>query len=203
MFHLLSAADLNTLKRANAHFSDDLLSSLLNEPIEGQGIFWSSVGGKPYPVSLRVTSFEQQFPMRDPDYNRPAGKTVAQAIRDAVVPPGAAQPASPDTAFEPVVDAKQTMESLAIAAARANTNMMTKLTSEDGIAWYGFQLVLRDGLPEIDNRDQFAFKPGTASAFGNIRWCPRCGLGSLYKPAHREALGQAQKVSACLSLTTN
>jgi uncharacterized protein len=65
MFHLLSAADLNTLKRANAHFSDDLLSSLLNEPIEGQGVFWSSVGGKPYPVSLRVRSFEQQFSMRD------------------------------------------------------------------------------------------------------------------------------------------
>src|SRR5215472_13035236 len=86
MFHLLSAADLNTLKRANAHFSDDLLSSLLNEPIEGQGVFWSSVGGKPYPVSLRARSFEQQFPMRDPDYNRPAGNTVAQSLRSAVSP---------------------------------------------------------------------------------------------------------------------
>jgi hypothetical protein len=170
MFHLLSAADLNTLKRANAHFSDDLLSSLLNEPIEGQGVFWSSVGGKPYPVSLRVRSFEQQFPMRDPDYNRPAGKTVAQSIRDAVAPPGAAQPVSiapteeplepalePDTAFEPVVDAKQTMESRAIAAVRADTKTMNWLTSEDGMPWYGFQLALMEGLPEIDNRKQFAF----------------------------------------------
>jgi uncharacterized protein len=170
LFHLLSAADLNTLKRANAHFSDDLLSSLLNEPIEGQGVFWSSVGGKPYPVSLRVRSFEQQFPMRDPNYNRPPGKTVAQAIRDAVSPPGGAQPVSvapaeepqelevePDRTFEPVADAKQTMESQAIAAVRANTNTMTRLTSEDGMAWYGFQLALMDCLPEIDNRDQFAF----------------------------------------------
>jgi hypothetical protein len=51
IFHLLSAADLMSLKRANAHFSDDLLSSLLNEPIPGQGVFWSSVGGKQIPVS--------------------------------------------------------------------------------------------------------------------------------------------------------
>ena len=170
MFHLLSAADLNTLKRANAHFSDDLLSSLLNEPIEGQGVFWSSVGGKPYPVSLRVRSFERQFPMRDPDYNRPAGNTVAQSIRDAVSPPGVAQPVSivpaeeplepelePDRTFEPVADAKQTMESQAIAAVRANTKTMAWLTSEDGMPWYGFQLALMEGLPEIDNRKQFAF----------------------------------------------
>jgi len=61
IFHLLSAADLTTLKRANAHFSDDLLSSLLNEPIPGQGVFWSSVGGKPYPVSLRALSFEKML----------------------------------------------------------------------------------------------------------------------------------------------
>jgi hypothetical protein len=170
MFHLLSAADLNTLKRANAHFSDDLLSSLLNEPIEGQGVFWSSVGGKPYPVSLRVRSFEQQFPMRDPDYNLPAGKTVAQSIRDAVAPPGAAQPVSvapteepqepalePDMAFEPVVDAKQTMENRAIAAVRADTKTMNRLTSDDGMPWYGFQIALMERLPEIDNRKQFAF----------------------------------------------
>jgi hypothetical protein len=121
MFHLLSAADLNTLKRANAHFSDDLLSSLLNEPIEGQGVFWSSVGGKPYPVSLRVESFEEQFTMLDPEYDRPAGKTVAQAIREAVSPTGGTQLAGvpeepeeleepelePDRTFEPVADAIQ------------------------------------------------------------------------------------------------
>ncbi len=172
MFHLLSAADLNTLKRANAHFSDDLLSSLLNEPIEGQGVFWSSVGGKPYPVSLRVQSFEQQFSMRDPEYNRPTGKTVAQAIRDAVSPAGGMQATAvsadvpgepeepeqePDRRIEPVPDAKQTMESQAIAALRADATTMAKLTSEGGMAWYGFQLALRECLPEIDNRDQFAF----------------------------------------------
>src|SRR5690606_25020698 len=45
--HLLSSKDLTSLKRANAHLSDDLLISLLNEHIPGQGVFWRSVGGKP------------------------------------------------------------------------------------------------------------------------------------------------------------
>src|SRR5260370_40695998 len=49
VFHLLSSGDLKALQRANAHYSDDLLSALLNEPIEGNGVFWSSVGGKSYP----------------------------------------------------------------------------------------------------------------------------------------------------------
>jgi hypothetical protein len=176
LFHLLSAADLNTLKRANAHFSDDLLSSLLNEPIEGQGVFWSSVGGKPYPVSLRVRSFEQQFPMRDPEYNRPAGNTVAQSLRSAVAPAVTVVPAQvpeeplpaevtedleeqqpPDRIIETVPDAKLSMESQAIAGVRGNASTMAKVNSEDGMPWYGFQLALRDCLPEIDNRDQFAF----------------------------------------------
>ena len=61
IFHLLSGADLANVKNANAHFSNDLLSALLNEPIPGQGVFWSSVGGKPYPISLRVLPFERIY----------------------------------------------------------------------------------------------------------------------------------------------
>src|SRR6266487_2807642 len=72
IFHLLSATDLTTLQRANAHFSSDILSVLLNEPIPGQGVFWSSVGGKPYPVSIRVLSFEHMFSALDPFYNKQA-----------------------------------------------------------------------------------------------------------------------------------
>src|SRR5438132_204182 len=49
IFHLLSSGDLFALKKANAHFSDDLLSTLLNEPIPGHGVFWSGApGGKSY-----------------------------------------------------------------------------------------------------------------------------------------------------------
>lgn len=82
IFHLLSAVDLGALRKANAHFSNDLLSSLLNEPIPGNGIFWSSSGGKPYPISVRVLSFEKLFYVKDVDYNLPAGKTYAGTLRD-------------------------------------------------------------------------------------------------------------------------
>src|SRR5207248_10978425 len=61
IFHLLSSIDLTNVQRANAHFSEDILSVLLNEPIPGQGVFWSSVSGTAYPVPLRVLSFEHLF----------------------------------------------------------------------------------------------------------------------------------------------
>ncbi len=80
VFHLLSHADLMTLKRVNAHFSDHLLSSLLNEPIPGQGVFWSSVAGQPYPVSLRVLSFEQRYSPQDPQYTKGAVSTAVAEL---------------------------------------------------------------------------------------------------------------------------
>lgn len=80
LFHLLSAGDLSAVRKANAHFSDDLLSSLLNEPIPGQGVFWSSVGGTPYPVALRALSFERLNMVQDPNYRRAAGNTFAREL---------------------------------------------------------------------------------------------------------------------------
>jgi uncharacterized protein len=74
VFHLLSAGDLAALKRANAHFSDDLLATLLNEPLVGHGVFWSSAPGtdrhaRPYPLPVRVLSFEAEHRhLRDPSY---------------------------------------------------------------------------------------------------------------------------------------
>jgi hypothetical protein len=74
VFHLLSAGDLAALKRANAHFSDDLLATLLNEPLVGHGVFWSSApgtdrGAKPYPLPVRVLSFEAEHrDLLDPAY---------------------------------------------------------------------------------------------------------------------------------------
>jgi uncharacterized protein len=83
VFHLLSAADLLTLRSANAHFSEDLLSSLLNEPIEGQGVFWTSAGGKPYPVAIRTLLFEQLDGLLDPHYERAAVTTFAATLQEA------------------------------------------------------------------------------------------------------------------------
>jgi uncharacterized protein len=86
VFHLLSAGDLRAVKTANAHFSDDLLSSLLNEPLPGNGVFWSSVSGavdqagNAYPIPLRVLSFEGTHAVRDPDGSRGAVENFAARL---------------------------------------------------------------------------------------------------------------------------
>ena len=172
IFHLLSAADLTTLKRANAHFSDDLLSSLLNEPIPGQGVFWSSVGGKPYPVSLRALSFEKMFPMLDRDYSQPAGCTYAQTLHDTFSCTRQKEPAlhvsntgstvvlSPDDVDESdSVDVMATIEQQAIETLRADTGLKEKIESPEGVAWGAIKAFLLDHLPpHLDDRDQFAYR---------------------------------------------
>jgi len=80
IFHLLSSSDLQAVRRANAHFSEDLLSALLNEPIAGHGVFWSSVAGQAYPIPLRILSFEDAYKVRDPDYVAPFANTYAAQL---------------------------------------------------------------------------------------------------------------------------
>lgn len=66
-FHVISKSDLRALQQANAQFSDDILAALLNEPIEGQGYFWSSAS-KPklsYPISFRAFDFGQIYKRLD------------------------------------------------------------------------------------------------------------------------------------------
>lgn len=83
LFHLLSAGDLGNVKKANAHFSDDILSSLLNEPIVGQGVFWSSAkGDRAYPISLRIRSFEEQYMPRNSDHGESPPATYAASLRE-------------------------------------------------------------------------------------------------------------------------
>jgi uncharacterized protein len=173
IFHLLSGADLTTLKRANAHFSDDLLSSLLNEPIPGQGVFWSSVGGKPYPISLRALSFEKMFSMRDQDYNQIAGHTYAQTLRSTFsgmkkiattvdVPEaggaGTLFPAAGESEEAEPVDVMANIEQQAIEALRVDNDVRQKLESANGMPWYGVQQFLIDSLPKhLEDRRQFAY----------------------------------------------
>jgi hypothetical protein len=169
----LSAADLTSLKRANAHFSDDLLSSLLNEPIPGQGVFWSSVGGKPYPISLRALSFEKMYSMRDHEYNQPAGHTYAQSLRSTFsgmrqlstttrVPEGQSLgtlfPKEAEAEETELVDVMANIEQRAIEEMRENKDIRQKLESSDGMPWYGVQQFLIDHLPEhLEDRRQFAY----------------------------------------------
>ena len=170
IFHLLSAADLVSLKKANSHFSDDLLSSLLNEPIPGQGVFWSSVGGKPYPVSLRVLSFERMHAMADPNYKKPEAATYALELRKlfgAGVPPAKTTPAQPSFALEPTeadgaeeqpVDVLKQIETRAIAALRNDADLMGRVRSDMGAAWGSLKAFLLEQLPkELDDRDTIAY----------------------------------------------
>ena len=57
-FHLLSANDLKTLQQHNAHFSDDILASVLNEPIKGNCFFWSAPD-QPFVLPARILNFDR------------------------------------------------------------------------------------------------------------------------------------------------
>ena len=128
VFHLLSAGDLAALKRANAHFSDDLLATLLNEPLVGHGVFWSSAPGtdrsaRPYPLPVRVLSFEAEHRLlRDPSYAGGPVACYAAWLRErfrgalAAAAPGAAAPGA------------------AAAAAAAGTGGRDRAAAADGDA---------------------------------------------------------------------
>ena len=178
IFHLLSAGDLASAKRANAHFSDDLLSSLLNEPIPGQGVFWSSAGVRPYPVSIRALLFEERYSLVDPDYSgepvptfagelREAAETHARRARSASRGKTGARdgepPAdnTPETAADNGGEDRQDLEvyyrQLALEAVKASRNIMDRLAG-DGAAWGHLVKVIEEALPEtLDNRNRKAY----------------------------------------------
>lgn len=160
LFHLLSAGDLNSAKRANAHFSSDVLSSLLNEPIPGQGVFWSSSSSRPYPIALRVLSFEERYRTLDPQYNRlavptsatelkaGAGRVEQEARRRGIVA-GEKQidpNLSPDDQESVPVDLEKLYEELAIEAIQNDEALLTRIKGE-GAPWGALNAAIRDALP--------------------------------------------------------
>ena len=173
LFHLLSAGDLHNVNAANAHFGTDILASLLNEPIPGNGVFWSSASQRPYPVPLRVSNFEASQHLLDPDYNRPAAETYAQELRHQVgaITAGAGSSDRQDADSDGgsgSVDVLQVVERAAIEALR-NDPVCAKLQSS-GAAWGTVKAVLLPHLPQaLDDREQFAFKlvvPAMTEIFG-------------------------------------
>lgn len=56
-FHLLSVADLKSLQGHNAHYSNDILASILNEPIKGNAYIWSAPD-QPFVLPCRINNFE-------------------------------------------------------------------------------------------------------------------------------------------------
>ncbi len=174
VFHLLSAADLQNVQRANAHFSKDLLSALLNEPITGQGIFWSSaVGGTQYPIPLRVLSFEAMYERRDKRYNGTAIQTYARALHDRfktrpaevavtasaapVTTPRDIDVETPRKVTDESVDVFRLRQDEAISALRQNDEFVSSIRAT-GIPWGKLIGILKDALPEtMDDRDSVAY----------------------------------------------
>ncbi|MCL1034968.1 ATP-binding protein [Elizabethkingia anophelis] len=170
IFHLLSAVDLGALRKANAHFSNDLLSSLLNEPIPGNGIFWSSSGGKPYPISLRVLSFEKLFQVKDIEYNKPAGNTFSiilqekfdkklEEVRKEV---GTVEIKIDDEkGYNPDESQEDVIEMFIISAFKkinADKDFLMKL-KENKVHWMLLKTKILESLPDnIENSDDLAYQ---------------------------------------------
>lgn len=70
VFHLLSRGDLDSLQKANAHYSNDVITQLLNEPIKGKCYMWTS--SQPFVLPVKIINFETQ--------NQPNKSQEKQAI---------------------------------------------------------------------------------------------------------------------------
>lgn len=173
LFHLLSAGDLSNVRAANAHFGQDLLSALLNEPIPGQGVFWSSVGGKQYPVPLRVLSFESRYSLLDPQYNQQQADTYAQKLRNRIgkmanlnrvgsKQEGTAAVLNTNGVKQEASDEPgDLLRALQIQATNEfkESPEFQRIQQPDGLAWGTIKACLKDRLPEdLDNRDDFAYR---------------------------------------------
>jgi hypothetical protein len=156
IFHLLAEGDLRALQRANAHFSDDILSALLNEPLPGHGVFWSSASETPYPIPTRALLFERAFGQADPLYDRPALRCYASGLKgqldhaldEAVTASGG----SPVTANR-TVDATETFKFAAIRRLAEDGRFQSAVRGDRGIKWGRVQHLLADHLPETFGRE--------------------------------------------------
>jgi hypothetical protein len=184
LFHLLSAGDLAAAKRANAHLSDDLLSSLLNEPIPGHGVVWSSATPKnrSYPLPIRTMLFEQFYNLRDANFDLPPGRTYAAGIRNQNqnVP---ARPAAPSAASEaddaPDPDSASHEGAVvndpikdAIAAVVSRAELKRQI-EEGGRPWMAIQAPLEEQLRNFRDANKLAFEnvPRVLDEmFGRDKW---------------------------------
>jgi hypothetical protein len=161
VFHLLSAGDLQALKKANAHFSDDILSTLLNEPIPGHCVFWSSVQGKTYPISVRIMSFEQLYSVRDPDYNMPPSDTFAREMKEyfdeSIAEVGRQETNNSDTTNVTNVDVMDLCFNKALTEIN-NSNIPSRIRN-GGVPWVAVQNAISEIVPDsIDKKWDFAYR---------------------------------------------
>jgi hypothetical protein len=170
VFHLLAQGDLVALKRANAHFSDDLLAALLNEPLVGHGVFWSSAPGtdvhaRPYPLPVRVLSFNHAHARRDPQNDGASLDIYASKLRHrfiselerAAATAGVRKPdrsmvdeTSNNATVTAAPDAEKTYRAAAIKKLGDSQEFIDGIQSEDGIRWGAVQRILSGFAPGAD-----------------------------------------------------
>jgi len=78
VFHLLSRGDLQSLQKANAHYSDDIITQILNEPTKGKCYMWTS--HQPFVIPVSVNFFE------DPSYAQKNQSTEVQSKSNILGP---------------------------------------------------------------------------------------------------------------------
>jgi len=168
IFHLLAEADLRALQRANAHFSADLLSSLLNEPLPGHGVFWSSVSETPYPIPTRALLFEKAFEPADPLYDRPGVDCYASRLKsqlDTALDEAVAASGGTRVTLNKTVDATETFKYAAVRKLAQDTRFQDAVRGDRGIKWGFVQHLLADNLPEAfgqrhDERFEWVYRHG-------------------------------------------
>jgi len=176
VFHLLSAGDLRSLKNANANYSDDLLSTLLNEPLIGHGVFWSSAGEYPYPISIRTLSFEDAYQTLDATYNEESVNIYASQLRERFKSPLLEAAAlGGEATVGGTLDASETIKRHAIYSV-GTSNEFHEQVRGDGVLWVTIEKWLVDALPEtVGDRKAWVFQqylvPGALDAIlGEDGW---------------------------------
>ena len=187
IFHLLSAGDLQAVKRANAHFSDDLLSSLLNEPIPGNCVFWSSAGQNTYPLPIRILSFENMYKPLDLENTKDAAETFACIMKehffDITNTPNVekSEHTNVDGTVDDVPEEPETIDVLSIHITKAikafeNDVKTINKIRQNGLPYMGVIMALKKELPlTIPDKDRqdLAFrlvKQALNAVFGEDNW---------------------------------
>jgi DNA helicase HerA-like ATPase len=89
--HLLNENDLQTLKRHNAYYSDEILNFIRAEPIVGNCYFWSAPK-QPFVLPVRIRNFEeaaptpqQQAAAKQKPTSERLEQLVEQCVRESIV----------------------------------------------------------------------------------------------------------------------
>ncbi len=177
VFHLLSMLDLISVKKANSNFGEDILSSLLNESIPGQGFFWSSANQNAFPVPIRILSFENMYSVLDPNYNKEAIITYAYKKRNSIISNIKKEGIDSEVVSQNNVENLNTLDDIEYQVIQklSKDALITNIT-EEGIPWGRLKAFFLNYLPEtFEDRDQLAFNlvsKGLTSILGdqNIGW---------------------------------